>query len=81
MKIVFGTYAEFVSWRDSIDPNRYIVYVTDNNEIYVRPKTSTRSLDTGYIALLNRDDVNAAVAALKERGFKIFKCAAVELVL
>lgn len=48
-KIVFSDVPSLINWLKDMDESKYVIYITENNEIIARPKIDPKSRDFGYV--------------------------------
>jgi len=69
----FAKISEYKNWISKIvTPKRYIIVVTENNEVIAEPIKATRPLLFGHMQITAEKDRKDLIKELEEAGFNIF---------
>jgi len=70
---------EFDKWlAEFTTPERYMVVVTEENEIVLVPTKATGTLNLGYIKLSSPEDFGILLKALETGGYEMVKVKRIE---
>ena len=73
MILEFSNPEQFKKWYESCAlPEKYIVFVTNNKEIILRPIKSTNTYDYGYYEATTKDKLDCILKELEESRYSIF---------
>lgn len=78
MRLIFEKFENFKEWLVSIGeslPSRYVAFVTDENEVIIVPKKSTRPIIYGY---LQTSEIEKVMELLNKLGIRVFEVTRVE---
>jgi len=78
MRLVFKTKDELLAWiKECVSPERYVAYITDDNEVVLCPTRSTRPIIYGYLKVeTNIGDIVKSI--VHEFGIRCFPVKNVE---
>lgn len=72
--VEFSTPIQLGDWAENCtSPTRYLVYITAEKEIIIRPTKSTNTLDFGYFKAVTAETLKEVSAKLQEAGYAILE--------
>jgi len=73
MRVVFKELKEFGKWVQEIaKPDKYYVYITEENEIVLVPSKSTRPMTFAYVRVAKEEELKILTTSFEGSGYKVF---------